>query len=120
AALGVVLPTPDPNAKPAGGPPANASADASMKEKIKQLYADMRIVLTIEVGGTIASTNATYVNGADVTLLDMDFAKIIADDATYKKLTTMQGQSMAEVQKVVKAVPGILIEEKSPVTISFQ
>jgi hypothetical protein len=120
ATLTVVFPKPDPNAKPAGGPPAGAATDDKMKESIKQLYADMHIVFVIEVDGTIAKTNASNVSGADVTLLDMDFAKIIADDATYKKLSSMQNQSMSEVRKTVKAVPGILIEDHDPLTISFR
>ncbi len=109
------MPTPGPPAAPAG-----AGTDEKMMQSIKQLYADMRIVLVVEVDGTIAKTNAAYVSGADVTLLDMDFAKIIADDATYKKLSSLQNQSMTEVRKTVKAVPGILIEDNDPVTISFR
>lgn len=120
AALGITFPKPEANAKSAGGPPAGAAPDEKTKESMKQLYSDMRIVLTIEVSGTIAQTNASYVSGSDVTLLDMDFAKIIADDATYKKLSTMQNRSMTEVRATVKAVPGILIEEHDPVTIKFQ
>jgi hypothetical protein len=118
ATLGVAFPKPDPNAKPAGKPPA--TTDEKMVQSIKALYADMRIVLVVEVGGTVTKTNASYASGADITLLDMDFAKIISDDATYKKLSSMQNQSMTEVRKTVKAVPGILIEDHDPVTISFQ
>jgi len=120
ATLSIAFPKPDPNAKPAGGPPAGAATDEKMVQSIKQLYADMRIVLVVTVDGTIAKTNATYTSGSDVTLLDMDFAKIIGDEATYKKLSSMQNQSMTEVRKTVKAVPGILIEDHDPVTISFR
>jgi hypothetical protein len=120
AALSVAFPKPDPNAKSAGGPPAGAATDEKTVASMKQLYSDMRIVLTVEVDGAISQTNATYVNGPDVTLIDMDFAKIIADDATYKKLTSMKNQSMTEVRATVKAVPGILIEDHDPVTITFR
>jgi hypothetical protein len=120
ATLTVAFPKPAQNAKPAAGPPAGSADNQKLMDQMKQLYSDMRIVLTIEVGGTITQTNAAYVSGSTVTLLDMDFAKIVGDDATFKKLTASQNQSMDQVRAAVKAVPGVKIETQDPVSIKFR
>jgi hypothetical protein len=119
ATLMIIEPKPAQAAKPAT--PAASGADADkMMAQVKPLYADMHIVLTIEVQGTITSTNAAYANGSTVTLVDMDFAKILADEATFKKLSASQNQPMSEVQKMVKAVPGVKIDSQDSVKISFK
>jgi hypothetical protein len=120
AMLTIAFPKPDQTAKPAGGPPAGAASNEKMVQTMRQLYADMRIVLAVQVDGTITKTNAHWVSGATVTILDMDFAKIMSDDATFKKLTSSQGQSMEEVRATVKSLPGIRIESQDPVSISFR
>ena len=120
ASLSIAFPKTDASATSAAASGAPQNADEKMMAKIKELYADMRVVLAIAVDGSITATNASYVSGSTVTIVDMDFGKVIANDAVYTKLKGMQGQSMAEVRKVVKAVPGIKVEDKDPVTISFK
>jgi hypothetical protein len=119
AVLTVNLPKPDTAASssPAQQPQVD---DPGMMESVRAIYEDMRIVLVVQAAGTITQTNAQFTSGADVTLLDMDFGKFLADDATWKKLTGMQGTSFAEVQGLVKALPGVKIEFQNPVKISFR
>ena len=119
ATLTITAPKPTPAAKPAT--PAASGPDADkMMAQLKPMYADMHIVLTIVVQGQITDTNAAYVDGSTVTLVDMDFAKILADDATFKKLSSSQTQSITEVQKMVKAIPGVKIDNQDKVKISFK
>ncbi len=119
ATLTVIAPKPAQTKKPAAPPASGADADKMMAQ-MRQLYSDMHVVLTIEVQGTITSTNAAYANGSTVTLVDMDFAKILADDATFKKLSSSQSSSLTEVQALVKAVPGVKIDTQDSVKISFK
>jgi len=101
--------------------PAASSADADkMMQQMKPLYSDMHIVLTVAVQGTITTTNAAYVSGPVVTLIDMDFGAILADDATAKKLASSQSQSLSDVQALVKAVPGVKIDTQDSVSIKFK
>jgi hypothetical protein len=87
---------------------------------MRPLYADLRIQMSITVKGKIAETNATYVSGSTVTLADLDFSKILADDAAFKKLASSQTQSVSEAMAMVKAVPGVKLETKDSVTVKFQ
>jgi hypothetical protein len=120
ATLTVAFPKTDQAAGSTGGPPAGAADNEKLMQSMRQLYSDMRIVLAIEVGGTITQTNAAWVSGSTVTLLDMDFAKILADDAAFKKLTGLRDKSMAEVQAMARAMPGAKIETQDPVSIRFR
>lgn len=105
-------------AKPA--PQASSADTDKMMATLKPLYSDMRIVLVVEVQGTITKTNAAYASGSSVTLVDMDFAKILADDATFKKLTSTQTQSISELKNMVKSVPGVRIDTQDSVSITFK
>ncbi len=120
ATLTVTFPKPDASAKPATQPQAGTANNEKMIQSLRQLYADMRIVLAIVVDGTITKTNAAYVDGPTVTILDMDFSKVMSDDATFNKLRTMQGQSMEQVRAAMKTMPGIKVESQDPVSISFR
>ena len=119
ATLTIIEPKPAQATRPTTPAASGADADKMMKQ-MKPLWSDLHIVLAIEVQGTITSTNAVYANGSTVTLVDMDFAKILADDATYKKLSASQTQSMSEVQKMVKAIPGVKIDNQDSIKIAFK
>ena len=119
ATLTVIAPKPA-TTKPSAAPQASSADTDKMMQQMKPLYSDMHIVLTVAVQGTITATNAAYVSGPVVTLIDMDFATILADDATAKKLAASQSQSMAETQALVKSVPGVKIDTQDAVSIKFK
>jgi hypothetical protein len=91
-----------------------------MMQALKPLYADLRIAVSVEVVGKITDTNAAYVDGSVVTLMDMDFGKILSDETAFKKLASSQTQSVREVQELVKAMPGVRLDTQESIKISFR
>lgn len=91
-----------------------------MLESMRPLYADLRIALSVEVQGTITQTNAAFVDGSTVTLMELDFGKILADEAVWKKLASTQADSIKQVQDVLKAMPGVRLETQPTVSVSFR
>lgn len=91
-----------------------------MLAAMRPLYADLRMAVTVEVQGKIAETNALYVDGSTVTLMDLDFGKILADDAVFKKLASTQAQSVKDIQELVKTMPGVKLDAQESVTIKFR
>ena len=71
------------------------------------------IVDPLNVDGKIIKTNAPYVKGSDVTLLQLDFDKLLADEAA---LTKLQG---ATDMKSLASVPGLKVIPEKRVTIEF-
>ena len=63
--------------------------------------------------GRIIKTNAPYVEGSRVTLMQIDFDKLLADDSA---LTKLQG---AKDIKSLAAVPGLKVVTEPTVTIEF-
>lgn len=79
---------------------------------IKSMFAGFKINIDLEVAGAIVKTNAEYVNGSRLTLLEMDMDSLLADEA---KLKALQGQigaepSLSAIKPFLKDIKGIKID----------
>jgi hypothetical protein len=86
-----------------------AQAMAMMKAMMKGLFVDV----SMNVDGRILKTNAPFVQGSHVTLMQIDFDQLLADDAGLQKL-----QSASDL-KSLAAVPGFKMVSDPKVTIEF-
>ena len=80
-----------------------------MKMMMRGLFVD--VALTVD--GRIIKSNAPYVEGSRVTLMQIDFDKLLNDDAALMKL-----QSAKDI-KSLAAVPGLKVVTEPTVTIEF-
>lgn len=104
---GSLAPVPQP---PAGDDAqANAQALQMMKAMMQGLFVDV----SLAVDGRIVKTNAPHVTGSTVTLLQVDFDKLLADDAALQKL-----QKATDV-KALSGVPGLKVIADRQVTVEF-
>jgi len=86
-----------------------AQALAMMKMMMKGLFVDV----ALNVSGRILKSNAPYVEGSRVTLMQIDFDKLLTDEAALLKL-----QSAKDI-KSLAAVPGLKVVAEPNVTIEF-
>jgi hypothetical protein len=86
-----------------------AQALAMMKVMMRGLYVDV----ALNVDGRILKSNAPYVDGSRVTLMQIDFDKLLGDDAALAKLQN------AKDLKSLAAVPGLKVVTEPKVTIDF-
>jgi len=86
-----------------------AQAIGMMKMMMKGLFVDV----SMNVGGRVIKTNAPHVEGSRVTLLQIDFDTLLADEAAMEKL-----QSATDL-KSLASVPGLKISPEPKVTIEF-
>jgi hypothetical protein len=86
-----------------------AQAMAMMQMMMRGLFVD----ISLNVNGRIVKSNAPYVDGSRVTLLQIDFDKLLADPTALEKL-----QSATDL-KAIAAVPGLKIVSTPKVTIEF-
>jgi hypothetical protein len=89
-------------------------------QMMKQMFKDMRISLALEVQGTISETNAEYRDGSRVTLMDMDFNKVLADPEKFKALAKASPQTLQEAKTLIKGLDGVKIETSPEVKIKFK
>ena len=103
---------------PQGGPDIS---DPTVMNMVKAMFQGFRIGLDVEVVGSIVKTNAEYVTGPRVTLLEMDMAALFADEAKLKGLQSRirPGATLSEVKPYLKDIKGIKIDGPL-VTIEFK
>jgi hypothetical protein len=87
----------------------NAQALAMMKMMMRGLFID----ISLSVDGPIIKTNAPYVEGSRVTLMQLDFDKLLEDESGLTKL------QQAGDLKTLKNVPGLKIVADPKVTVEF-
>ncbi|HUQ89584.1 MAG TPA: hypothetical protein VM096_18625 [Vicinamibacterales bacterium] len=88
---------------------------------MKAMFQGFKINIGLEVAGSIVKTNAEYVTGPRITLLELDVAELLADEAKFK---TLQGKigpdaSLSEVKPYLKDFKGIKIDGPS-ITVEFR
>jgi len=94
--------------------------DPNALEMMKSMFKDMRVSIVLNMMGDIVTTNATYRTGKQITLIDMDFGKLINDMPLLKKINETQPQSVEEIKTMVKGIEGLKLEFNNPITIDFK
>jgi len=99
---------------------SNRESDAQSMEMTKKLFQDMKLRISLQFEGTIVNTNATFRDGSTVTLMEMDFGKIINNAKLFNQLAAAKPQSIEETKALVKSIEGLKIETNNPVTVEFK
>ena len=60
--------------------------DEEMGEEFLKMMEGMKINIAVQVDGKIASTNASYVDGSNITLFQMDFGEMMKDKESFKRI----------------------------------
>lgn len=103
-----------------GGEESNKESDNQSLEMMKNLFQDMKLSISLRFEGTIVNTNATYRDASTVTLIEMDFGKIMNNPVLLKKLSAAKPQTIEETKALFKRVEGLKVETNNPVTIEFK
>jgi hypothetical protein len=99
---------------------SNSEASGQAPEMMKDLFQDMKLLIVLQFEGTILKTNATYWNGSRVTLIEMDFRKIMGNATLFKQLLALNPQSIGETRASFKSVEGLKFETNNPLTVEFK
>ncbi len=95
---------------------ADPSAAGAM-EMMKQILKGMRIAIALRVDGRIIKTNSQYVDGPQITLLDIDFDQLTADPKILEKMG--QPNSLEEAKVMLKGVKGVKVTLDKEVMVEF-
>jgi hypothetical protein len=100
-------------------PQAPPKMDPAMMQMMKQILQGFRIGVDLEVDGTIVKTNADYVNGSRITLLEVDLAGVLEDEAKLQALQGKMGGSLSDLRSLLKDVKGVKINHPV-VTVEYR
>lgn len=122
-----------PRPKGGGEMPAQTQAiesvtpDPQQMAMMRRMFDGFRFRMLVRVNGRVESSTASYMEPAAdgaaqvITLLDMDIGKLIADDATLKKLSAMgKIEDMDTARERLKDFPGLKIETAERVEVTFR
>lgn len=89
------------------------------EQKMTEMFDGMKMALYFNFKDDIDETDASFVDGSKVTLMEIDFSEIIKNKEVFKKFQGAKPETMEEFKEVVGDVEGIKIEFKEQVTIKF-
>jgi hypothetical protein len=92
--------------------------DPTQLAMMKKMLDGLKIEIALEVAGAIVKTNSAYVQGSKVTLLEMDFAELMNNDAVLGKLSNPE--SIEEAKQMLKGVKGVKVNLERELTVEFK
>jgi hypothetical protein len=95
------------------------AGDKKLDDKFIKMMEGMKVKIALEFNGNIQETNATYVDGSKVTLLDIDFDKLLSNKESLAKFKNNPPNNLDEMEEIVKNIAGMKIELKKPVKVKF-
>lgn len=94
--------------------------DEEMGEEFLKMMEEMKINIAIQVDGNIASTNASYVDGSNITLFQMDFGEMMKDKESFKEFKNKEPKNIEEMKEFLEKFPGMKIEVEKPISVKFK
>lgn len=105
--------TPEPSA-------AEQQEAEMMLAQMKTMFKGMKIAMAIEVQGAVVQTNATHREGSRITLMELDFGKLLEMPEKLTQFSQLQPETLEDAKKFMKDLPGIKAEMNKEVTIKFK
>jgi hypothetical protein len=93
---------------------------AQINEQLSRIFRDLRISLGVEFEGNIIRTNAEYLENSRITLLDIDFSKLIENPAKLKEFQEADPQNFEQVKSIIKGLPGIKVDLNKIITVQVE
>lgn len=101
-------------------PDAESPEGKQMQAMMMEMMKDMKMSLKINIVDGIAETNATHRDGNTVTLMDMNFGKLMENPESLKELQALNMQDPSEMQKKLASIDGVKAEMKKTLTIKVK
>jgi hypothetical protein len=90
------------------------------EEKLLKMFEGMKLTMVIEVQGNVVQTNATHREGSRITVMDLDFGKLLGKPEQLAGMKALRMQSLDDAKQALKAIPGMRIDLNDELTVSFE
>jgi hypothetical protein len=107
-----------PDNNPPSAPPNGGDLPDEQLAMMKEMMGGLLVSLQLEVAGLV-KTNSKHVEGSKITILEMDFDKVLGDVAKLKKLVATQPRTPEEAKLLMKDFPGVKMTLEPETTIEF-
>lgn len=89
-------------------------------EQMREVFRDMRMTVQIVVDGDIQKTNASFVEGSTITMVDVNFNVLLDDPELLKQMEKMGDVDPAVAMEMMKKIPGLRVETAEEVSVTFK
>lgn len=125
ATLTVKLPEEESDEKNEAAKPAEPRAEeqqqaAMVLAQMKTMFKGMKIAMAIEVEGAVVETNATHVDGSRVTIMELDFGKLLEMPEKLVQFSQLEPDSVQDAKEFMKDLPGFKVDMNKELTIKFK
>jgi len=86
---------------------------------MRQMFDGLRINIQVKTRTEIVETNATFRDGNTVTLMSMDFGKLLADPEKFEAFAESGADSVEAAKKMMQEIPGIEVDLNPEVRIKM-
>lgn len=86
---------------------------------LQMMFRDARFRMAIEVDGTIVETSASHTDGQTVTLFDLNFGEMVQDTTALRRFMEFGDADGSDPEDIAN-LPGVTVETKEEITISFE
>jgi len=96
------------------------SADSELTDEAVNTFKGLRISIVVQTDGKVIETDASYSDKNAITLLDIDFEKIIKNKANFAEFGRLQKADDRNAKALLKKIDGVKVELKDKVTVKFE
>ena len=100
--------------------PKNTEEQKAMAEQMKKIFQGMKIALSVTVDGKILETNAAYRDGSKITLMEVDFGKLMEMPEQLEKFSQSKPKTAEEFKALLQDMPGIKVDLNREIRIKFE
>jgi len=98
----------------------NETENQEMDDNLIKMMDGMSMTISLEFNGEIVETNASYVDGSKVTILDIDFSEILKNKESLELFKKNPPDNLDEMKAIVENISGMKVEFQKPITIKFK
>jgi len=91
-----------------------------MMNMMKMMMAGMRLSVAVEVEGEVVESNAAHREGPRVTVMELDFDRLIESAEDFEKFSQANPGSVGGAKELMKDIPGVKVEPEREIRILFQ
>lgn len=118
--LSIKVPQPKNEEIPAGEQPAAQEIGQEEEKSIKELFAGMRVTVKVVIEPGISDSTASHVDGDTITIVDMDFGKMMEKPGSVQKMAGLGRGNPEKAMEEMKKFDGVKIETKPEIVTTLK
>ena len=98
---------------------ADSTARLQQMQMMREMFKGAYLAILLDVEGTIKETDASFHDGNRITLMEMDFDKLLENEESLEKLAAADPQNTDEMKALMEDIEGVKLETNETFTVRF-